>query len=237
MQNVSVLWPESVARVQAQYGTENRIGSLNPQETALLVVDMQKFYLEATSTNFCPAALDIITNINALATAFRDFGAPVIWLRNILGNKDIKSWSSFYDRLTKKHLSYRREKLAKDGDGFQLFEGMDVRSSDRKVNKTRFSAFARDASNIEKVLGEYGTHVLVVCGIVTNVCVESTVRDAMMLNYEVLVAEDACASSNERAHEASINNMYTHFADVTLTSNIKRLLGQENAQDFKASAA
>ena len=114
---------------------------------------------------------------------------------------------------------------------------MDVRSSDRKINKTRFSAFARDASNIEKVLGEYGTHVLVVCGIVTNVCVESTVRDAMMLNYEVLVAEDACASSNERAHEASINNMYTHFADVTLTSNIKRLLGQENAQDFKANAA
>ena len=237
MKNSSVLWPESVARVQAQYGTENRIGSLNPQETALLVVDMQKFYLEPTSTNFCPAALDIITNINALAMAFRDFGAPVIWLRNIVGNKDIKSWSSFYDRLTQKNLSYRREKLAKDGDGFQLFEGMDVRSSDRKINKTRFSAFARDASNIEKVLGEYGTHVLVVCGIVTNVCVESTVRDAMMLNYEVLVAEDACASSNERAHEASINNMYTHFADVTLTSNIKRLLGQENAQDFKASAA
>ena len=237
MKNGSVLWPESVARVQAQYGTENRIGSLNPQETALLVVDMQKFYLEPTSTNFCPAALDIITNINALATAFRDFGAPVIWLRNIVGNKDIKSWSSFYDRLTQKHLFYRREKLAKDGDGFQLFEGMDVRSSDRKVNKTRFSAFTRDASNIEKVLGEYGTRVLVVCGIVTNVCVESTVRDAMMLNYEVLVAEDACASSNERAHEASINNMYTHFADVTLTSNIKRLLGQENSQDVKASAA
>ena len=237
MQKGSVLWPESVARVQAQYGTENRIGSLNPQETALLVVDMQKFYLEPTSTNFCPAALDIITNINALAMAFRDFGAPVIWLRNIVGNKDIKSWSSFYDRLTQKHLSYRREKLAKDGDGFQLFEGMDVRSSDKKVNKTRFSAFTRDASNIEKVLGEYGTQVLVVCGIVTNVCVESTVRDAMMLNYQVLVAEDACAASNERAHEASINNMYTHFADVTLTSNIKRLLGQENSQDVKASAA
>ena len=237
MQNTSVLWPESIARVQAQYGKANRIASLNPQETALLIVDMQKFYLEPKSTNFCPSALDIIPNINALATAFRDVGAPVIWLRNIVGNKDVKSWSSFYECLSETHLSYRRDKLAKDGDGFQLFPGMDVRSSDRKVNKTRFSAFSRDASNIEKVLGEYGTQVLVVCGIVTNVCVESTVRDAMMLNYEVLVVEDACASSNERAHEASINSMYTHFADVTLTSTVPRLLGLENSQDLKASAA
>ena len=96
------------------------IASLNPQETALLVVDMQKFYLEPTSTNFCPAALDIIPNITALASAFRDVDAPVIWLRNIVGNKDIKSWSSFYECLTETHLSYRRDKLAKDGDGFQL---------------------------------------------------------------------------------------------------------------------
>ena len=89
MQNTSVLWPESIARVKAQYGNANRIASLNPQETALLVVDMQKFYLEPTSTNFCPAAVDLIPNINALASAFRDVDAPVIWLRNIVGNKDI----------------------------------------------------------------------------------------------------------------------------------------------------
>ncbi|MEK9683665.1 MAG: cysteine hydrolase [Rhodospirillaceae bacterium] len=220
----SLLWPESIARVEAQNGKKHRISDLNPAETALVVVDMQDFYLQEASTNFCPQALEIVENINNLAGVFREAGSPVIWLRNILGNRDLKGWSAFYDHLSKERLDYRKRELSKDGAGFKLFNGLDVRSSDHKINKTRFSAFSPGSSNIERVLGEHGAEVLVICGIVTNVCVESTVRDAMMLNYEVLVAEDSCASSNPRAHEASLNTMYTHFADVMMTSKVIDIL-------------
>ncbi len=234
----SVLWPENIARIEAQNGAAHRIAEIKPADSALVVVDMQNFYLLEGSTNYCPPALDIVSNINRLAGAFHNAGSPVIWLRNILTNKDLKGWSSYYGHLTEDRLEYRRQELAKDGIGFKLYDELDVRKDDRKINKTRFSAFTPGASNIEKVLGEHGVELLVVCGIVTNVCVESTVRDAMMLNYEVLVAEDACASSNPRAHEASINAMYTHFADVMVTDQvIATLRGEEWRPETRASAA
>ena len=223
----SVLWQESIQRNQEQFGRLGRLTEINPTETALVVVDMQNFYLLNGSTNYCPFALEIVSNINLLAGTLRDAGAPVIWLRNILMNKDLKDWSSFYSHLTKEKLDYRRAELSKDGLGFQLFDNLDVRSSDKKINKSRFSAFSKGSSNIEKVLGEHGIELLVICGVVTNVCVESTVRDAMMLNYDVLVAEDSCAASNPKAHEASINSMYTHFADVMLTADIISTLNNE----------
>tara|TARA_B100000886_G_scaffold265281_1_gene189701 strand:- start:1752 stop:2480 length:729 start_codon:yes stop_codon:yes gene_type:complete len=218
--NQSVLWQESIQRNQKQFGLSGRLTEIKPTETALVIVDMQNFYLLDGSTNFCPFALEIVPNINRLAGTFRNIGAPVIWLRNIFTNKDVKDWSAFYGHLTQERLNYRRTELSKDGLGFKLFDHLDIRSSDRKINKSRFSAFAKGSSNIEKVLGEHGIELLIICGIVTNVCVESTVRDAMMLNYDVLVAEDSCAASNPKAHEASINSMYTHFADVMLTDDI-----------------
>jgi len=224
----SVLWQESIQRNQKHYGPLGRLTEIKPTETALVVVDMQNFYLLDGSTNYCPFAQDIVPNINRLAGTLRNAGASIIWLRNILTNKDVKDWSAFYGHLTEERLDYRRAELSKDGLGFQLFADLDIRNSDRKINKSRFSAFARNSSNIEKVLGEHGVELLIICGIVTNVCVESTARDAMMLNYDVLVAEDCCAASNQKAHEASINTMFTHFADVMLTDDIISICNNEN---------
>lgn len=216
----SVLWPESIERVTNQFGAPHHLTEFDPDDTALLVIDMQNFYLDEKSTNYCPAAHDIVSNINKLAASMRSAGCPIIWLRNIITFKDPKDWASFYDRMTPERLELRKAALSKEGDGFKFWEGLDIRSDDLKMNKHRFSAFAPDSSNVEKALGEHGIEILVMCGIVTNVCVESTARDAMMRNYKVAIAEDACAAGTQRVHEASLNTLYTHFADVHMTDDL-----------------
>jgi nicotinamidase-related amidase len=75
------------------------------------------------------------------------------------------------------------------------------------------------------VLGEHGVDTLIMCGVATNVCVESTARDAMMLNYRVVLAEDACAAGDRALHEASLITFYLNFGDVQTTDRIVASLG------------
>ena len=225
----SCLLPEYLERITARDGRSHSVTELAPNETALLVVDMQNFYMKEGAASFCPFAQAIVPNVNRLADATRRFGSPVLWLRNVTNSEAFKSWSHHYERMTEQRIDIRRRELAKDGDGFRFWHEMDVRDTDRKVEKTRYSAFIPGASNLANILGEYGTDTLIICGVATNVCVESTARDAMMLNYRTVVIEDACAANTPEAHAASLNTLYLNFGDVQTTDQIIAVMGIDKA--------
>ncbi len=225
----SVLLPESIARIEARDGAEHAITSFEPGNTALLVIDMQNFYMVEGNPSFCAPALPLVPIINRLATASRRAGVEVIWLRNVTNPEVFKTWSNFYGRLKPDRLEDRKANLAQDSEGFRIWPELDVRDEDLTLNKTRYSAFIEDASNIRTVLAERAIDTLILCGIVTNVCVESTARDAMMLNYRVLIAEDACASGSAAGHSAALNTFYTNFGDVQMTDQIIDNLGGKAA--------
>jgi nicotinamidase-related amidase len=86
------------------------------------------------------------------------------------------------------------------------------------INKTTTSAFI--GSHIDRLLRNLGTRHLVVCGVMTSGCVESTVRDAADSGYQVVVAEDACAALSQQAHDNSINAMHPIFATVEDTATV-----------------
>jgi nicotinamidase-related amidase len=86
------------------------------------------------------------------------------------------------------------------------------------INKTTTSAFI--GSHIDRILRNLGTRQLVVCGVMTSGCVESTVRDAADSGYAVLLAEDGCAALSQQAHENSINSMHPIFATAETTDQI-----------------
>lgn len=81
------------------------------------------------------------------------------------------------------------------------------------INKTTTSAFM--GSHIDRVLRNLGVETLIVCGVITSGCVESTVRDAADAGYRVLLVEDACAALSEQSHRNAINAMHPIFATVT----------------------
>ena len=227
----SCLLPEHIEKITVRDGVPHSVTSLDPADTALVVVDMQNFYMKEGASSYCSHAQAIVPNVNRLVDAVRRFGCPVVWLRNVNTAKSTKSWSRHYDRMTQARIDIRKRELAKDGEGFKFWHEMDVRETDRKVEKTRYSAFIPGASNLENILGEYSADTLIVCGVATDVCVESTARDAMMMNYRTIIVEDACAANSIKAHEVSLNTLYLNFGDVQTTNQIINVMGVDKAAD------
>lgn len=221
----SCLLPENIDRITLRDGVPHSVTSFDPKDTALVIIDMQNFYIKEGASSYCPHAQGIVPNVNRLADAVRRFGCPVVWVRNVTNTEAFKTWTRHYDRMTDARIDIRKRELAKDGDGFKFWHEMDVRDTDRKVEKTRYSAFIPGASNIENVLGEYSADTLIICGVATNVCVESTARDAMMMNYRTVIIEDACAANSLEAHRVSLNSLYLNFGDVQTTDQIIGVLG------------
>ncbi len=228
----SVLRPEHLERITARDGAPHSITEFDPKTTALLVIDMQNFYIADGAPSYSPYARAIVPTVNRLVDAVRRFGSPVIWARNVTNTEALKGWTAHYGRMKPERVEQRKRELAKNAESFRIWPELDVRDTDPKIDKIRYSALIPGASNLEKVLGENGVDTLIMCGVATNVCVESTARDAMMMNYRVLLAEDACAAGDPALHEASLISFYLYFGDVQTTDRIVANLGVD-----KGSAA
>jgi ureidoacrylate peracid hydrolase len=100
-----------------------------------------------------------------------------------------------------------------------------VLPSDLKVNKRRFGAFVQGSSKLHEILTARGIDTLIVSGTATNVCCESTARDAMMMNYKVFFITDATATFNDDQHNATLSAMAQTFCDVRDTSSMLDLIG------------
>lgn len=214
------LLPEHVERVTARDGVPHSIVEFEPAQTALLVIDMQNFYVMEGYPAYCANARALVPAINRLADTMRRAGGKVIWARNICDPRALKDWSVHYDRMRRERREARAKGLSKGDRGFQLWADLDARDDDLHINKTRYSAFIDDSSGIETLLSEHGIDTLITCGVTTNVCVESTARDAMMLNYRVVVVADACAANSEALHSASLNTFYLNFGDVLTSDDV-----------------
>ena len=236
-QNKSCLLTENIEKITKRDGRPHSLTEFEPKATALIVIDMQNFYIARDHLSYCEYAEAIVPNVNKLANSMRHFGGKVIWVRNVTNAEGFKGWGAHYDRMTRERISTRKKELAKDGNGFKFWEGLDVRKDDLKVNKIRYSAFIPGASNIEKILGENGLNTLVFCGVATNVCVESSARDAMMLNYRTMVVEDACAAGTIAGHEAAINALYLNFGDVQMTNQVLKALSSKPDATNEVAAA
>ena len=85
------------------------------------------------------------------------------------------------------------------------------------MKKIKYSAFIAGSSDIDAQLKARGIETLLITGTVTNVCCESTARDAMMLDYRVVMLSDGNASLTDEEHAASLNNFLVFFGDVMTT--------------------
>jgi len=110
--------------------------------------------------------------------------------------------------------------FARDAHYWQLWPELEVAGSDHIVEKTRFGAFVPGASTLHELLQTHRIDTLIITGTLTNCCCESTARDAMQMNYKVIFVSDANAALTDAAHNATLENMATSFADVMTTSEV-----------------
>ena len=206
----------------ARRGRVEIFDQIDPQKTALLAIDMQNsFFSPGLSTIGVPDLEAIVPNINRLAGATRQAGGIVIWTRQTY----TPEWSSWYTLYATPDMRYRIvADTAPGAAGREIFAGMDVRDGDIDVVKKRSSALTPGSSDLQAILRDHGRDTLIITGTLSNVCCESTARDAMLLNFKTIFVADANAARSDAEHNATLVNMMQFFADVRTTDDVCRLL-------------
>ena len=217
MHSVSI--PQAILdRVLARRGREHVYDKLDPGKTALVVVDMQNaFMLPAVAHALCPMAERIVPNINRLAGAVRETGGCVVFIKTTCRADTIDTWSTYFDLASPERAHKRISALTAGSLGHQLWPTLDLRPQDLIVEKTRFSAFIEGSSDLAQILRGRGLDTVIVTGTVTNVCCESTARDAMMLNFKTIMVTDGNAAATDEEHNASLASFYLFFGDIMPT--------------------
>jgi ureidoacrylate peracid hydrolase len=218
--------PQSaIDQVIRSRGREHVYDNLDPAKTALLVVDMQNgFMMEGVAHSLCREAIDIVPNINRIATALRDTGGTVVWIQNAVTDETLESWSIRVEMDGPERTATRVQSMSPGTKGYALWADLDTKPGDLFVQKTRFSAFIQGSSNLEAVLRARGIETVIVTGTVTNICCESTARDAMMRNFRTIMVTDANAAMSDEMHNASLVAFYVRFGDIMPTDRLIEIL-------------
>ena len=227
---------EIVDRVLARRGRYHLFDRLDPRRTALVVIDMQGTFCAPGSPAEVPAARGIVAPINTLTAELRGLGVPVIWVLHANARHGGKSgsksdWELFFNYIVADDV--RARTLASLAAARQeVWSELVVGPDDRTVLKNRYSALIAGSSQLERILRGMEIDTLLVAGTKTNICCESTARDAMMLDFKTVMVEDCCAALSDDEHRAALENMIQQFGDVmTAQEVIARLRGTANAAD------
>jgi ureidoacrylate peracid hydrolase len=217
--------PSVIERVIARRGVEHVFSDLEPRRTALIVVDLQNGFMDDDVGHaVCPAARDIVPAVNRLASAARDAGGGVFWIKNTFDATCETEWSVMQDMATPDARARRAASMSENTKGHELWPMLDVRSEDEIIKKYRFSAFLPGASPLPDRLRARGFDTVLITGTVTNICCESSARDAMMTNFRVIMVSDGNAAMTPEEHTASLTAFYLTFGDVMDTDMLVQRL-------------
>jgi ureidoacrylate peracid hydrolase len=192
---------------------------LDPAHTAVMVIDMQndfcaeQGYVERVVGKDVSACRAVVPAIMDLVAAARARRIPVFWIK---ANYDP-------DRLPEGMLTKQREKSAEiccgTGSWGHDFYGVVAAAGEPVIEKSCYSAFV--GTDVEKQLRQRGIRTLVFAGVQTNVCVDSSLRDAVCRGFYAVLASDCVASHTPPLHEATLNNVRFLFGDVIDRAAIK----------------
>ena len=212
---------EIVERVLARRGRLHLFEKLEQSRTALVVIDMQNAFVAPGAPIEVPGARAIVPPINRLARELRRRGVPVIWVSHENTGDD---WRGFFDVFVRpEKRSAAASALSRGNELHKLWAELDVQPSDVRAAKNRYSAFL-GAANLRNILTERGIDTLLIAGTKTNVCCESTARDAMMLDYKVVLLSDCTAALSDEEQRATLENIIQQFGDVMTADDALQLL-------------
>jgi len=217
-------------------GKAHVYADLDPRKIALIVVDLQNGFMDPeVAIAYVPTAVEIVPNVNRLAAAVRRTGGKVFWIKNTCDETNVAAWSTYFDILTPAKRARALANMAPNARGHELYPTLEAKPEDEIVNKYRFSAFVQGASDLPARLRAQGYDTVLITGTVTNVCCESSARDAMMLNFKTIMVSDGNAARTDAEHNATLASFYSVFGDVMDTDFLISRL-EANAATRSAAA-
>lgn len=179
---------------------------LIPQRAALLILDMQKFFHDIKSHAFIPSAKGIIKPIISLTNLFIINNLPIITTKHINTKENAKQMDNWW-----------RDILTEESEFSQLVTEFDIPQAELII-KSQYDAFYN--TNLNEILQKSNIEHVIITGVMTHLCCESTARSAFVRGYNVFFPIDGTATYNEELHYATLTNLAHGFANITLIENL-----------------
>jgi len=191
-------WMKGISPLKREY-------EFSGDNAALLVIDCQNYFVEIPKPDGAP----ILPGINRLIGKFRGAGMPVIFTRHMHKSDmtDLGMLGEWWD-----------ECIIEGTNESELHESLGVQPDDIVIRKNRYNAF--HGTDLEEILKENRIRDVVISGVMTNLCCETTARDAFVRDYRVWFVADATGTVSEEMHFASLMNLSFGFAHVVSTEEI-----------------
>jgi isochorismate hydrolase len=176
--------------------------------SALLVIDMQNFFLEDSSHAYVPASSKIIGNVNHLISIYENYKLPVVYTRYaFLENEETGIMARWWNDIVREN-----SKEAEISPEINVPEGSTI------LRKTKYDSF--QDTDLLKILTDASVKTVVVTGVMTHLCCETTARSAFTNDLDVYFPIDANATTNEELHMSSLKTLSSGFAVPCLTDEL-----------------
>jgi len=179
-------------------------------KAALLILDMQAYFLDGRSHAFVPDSPAIVSGLAGLARRFGAAGRPVIMTRHSNSGGDAGMMKEWWGH------------LLEPGCPGAALEPLLEDLSTAVVAKTQYDAFYN--TDLERILRASGTEQVVITGVMTHICVETTARSAFVRGFAVFIPADGTATYNREYHASSLLNLSHGAAAVTTCSDLIRMM-------------
>jgi ureidoacrylate peracid hydrolase len=212
---------EYLSEMRKIRGGRHAFENITPAQTALVVIDMQNYYLQDADKKPHEVTPGIVENINKLAKSLRDAGGTVIWIETTFTAEGRAAYSLLFENIIAPEIGHAiRANVMEGTEGHALWSELDIKDQDQIIVKDRFSAFIPGSSNIEAFLRDKGIDTIVLTGVETDVCCESSGRDAMMMGFKAIMIDDACAATSLEGHLSALRTFARVFGDVRYTDDM-----------------
>ncbi len=209
---------ELVEKVVARRGRRHAFEYFDPQHTALVIIDLTEATIQADSR-----LARLADPINEATKTVRSAGGVVAWVRP----GPVRASETIIAEIVGQT---RAQLFAANADPenplSHLWSALEVHEIDLQATKAGWSAFFPGKCDLDEQLQELGIRNLLIAGTVTNVCCESSARDAVELGYRVTMLSDANLGHSYGLHEASLATFFRIFGDVRPVSDLPQIFAQ-----------
>jgi isochorismate hydrolase len=211
--------PESLEQksieLQGKLAGREHAARFEPDRSALLVLDMQRYFLEAASHAYVPSAEAIVPSICKLAQAYAARGLPVIYTQHLNTPQNAGSMARWWGEL-----------LTAENPLSAIAPAFDP-SIGTLIQKSQYDAFYN--TPLENLLQQRDVTQLVISGVMTHLCCETTARSAFVRGFDVFFLIDGTATYAEEFHLSTLRNLSHGFAVPMRTEDILIALGAGDA--------
>lgn len=172
---------------------------------ALIVIDVQNYFFKKGQYAYINGSEKILKNINKLVVAFSQKGLKVLFTKQIYPKSPNHPMRRWWRRLP-------------HGYECRLYNGLILPKDKIVIEKEYYSAFF--GTKLQELLKDNGIKRLFFCGVMTHLCVETTIREAFMLGFDSFLIEDATMSKNKEHHLAAILNLSHGFCKIIRSEKI-----------------